>query len=83
MEQQGREAVGTYEYTIPLYDIHPVFPDMWEKELDSGSNYLKLCGSGGESYLLGISRGDNAGIRQMAVNEGIITFLTMTEKGFR
>ena len=31
------------------------FNDIWRKGLETGSYYLKLCGSGGGGYLIGFS----------------------------
>jgi len=31
------------------------FHDLWKKGIDSGSYFLKLCGSGGGGYILGFA----------------------------
>jgi mevalonate kinase len=45
---------------LVLQHFQPMIPDsftpVWQKGIDSGVYYLKLCGSGGGGYLLGFTR---------------------------
>ena len=44
---------------IVLDNFKPMIPDefhdLWKKGIDSGSYFLKLCGSGGGGYILGFA----------------------------
>jgi mevalonate kinase len=44
---------------IALQHFNPMIPEkfhqVWEKGIDSGLYYLKLCGSGGGGYILGFT----------------------------
>jgi mevalonate kinase len=58
------------------------FRSIWERGLTTGDYYLKLCGSGGGGFILGISGEKVPGTSQVLVNEEIISRLTMTREGF-
>jgi mevalonate kinase len=50
MKQLSKIVLGNFKPMIPVK-----FHQMWQKGLDSGDYYLKLCGSGGGGYFLGFT----------------------------
>jgi mevalonate kinase len=54
IKQLSKVVLGNFKPMIPQQ-----FHQLWQKGLDTGDYYLKLCGSGGGGYILGFTEDYN------------------------